>query len=105
MTMFIGAIVLLVLLQLNFNFAPSFATSPIINGYCTCPGDQLMFECTAIGGFATIWNGSAFIGCVPVNKHPNEIFLPHSRYIAGLMAASTMENQCSAAHIQGADSV
>ena len=36
-----------------------------------CPGHILIFECTVVGGFATIWSGSA-LGC--------EINLLHERY-------------------------
>ena len=41
-----------------------------------CHGDTLTFECTASGGVATVWRGSAF-KCTPTN---DEISFLHSRY-------------------------
>ena len=34
---------------------------------CTCPGEVLTYECTAVGGGAMVWQGSAF-NCENSNK-------------------------------------
>ena len=41
---------------------------------CACPAEVLIFNCTIIGGGATIWGGSAFI-CTT-----NEIILRHNTF-------------------------
>jgi hypothetical protein len=40
---------------------------------CICPGDNVTFTCTTIGGEATLWSGSVF----PVNC---DITLNHSKF-------------------------
>ena len=42
---------------------------------CACPEDQLVYECSVTGGFATVWRGSAF----DCGLASNEIILRHSR--------------------------
>jgi hypothetical protein len=42
---------------------------------CACPGDTLTFDCTIMGGGATIWRGSAF-DCTS-----NEIVLRHANFV------------------------
>ena len=80
----------IVLFQLCFNFVPSFTTF-INSSICACTGDQLTFECTAIGGDATIWHGSAF-NCTRQNQPLNGIYLAHSRYVSGLVAKGNCSN-------------
>ena len=45
---------------------------------CVCPGDRLTYRCTVqeIAFGATIWNGTAFSGCLQ-----NEILLQHHQFI------------------------
>ena len=45
---------------------------------CVCPGDTLVFECSVMGGAATIWKGTIF-NCVS-----NEILLRHTRFTDGI---------------------
>ena len=52
---------------------------------CTCPGDQLTFECTSFGGIATVWHGSAFnCGYQDGLKVRDEIILIHNRFNSGV---------------------
>ena len=46
----------------------------ILSG-CVCPGHVATYECTIVGGFATVWQGSAF------NCTGNEISLLHNRFM------------------------
>ena len=45
---------------------------------CICPGDILTFECSVVGGLATIWKGTIF------NCFSNDIFLRHRRFNDGI---------------------
>jgi hypothetical protein len=45
---------------------------------CTCPGHQLVFECTAVGPAATLWSGTALEQCPG-----GQIFMRHSDYQSG----------------------
>ena len=47
---------------------------------CVCPGKELRLECTVVGGFATIWRGTAF----DCPGHGDEIDLHHSRFESGI---------------------
>ena len=42
---------------------------------CTCPGHEVVFECNATGGAATIWQGSALEEC-----DEGRILLRHSEF-------------------------
>ena len=53
---------------------------------CTCSGDSVTFTCTAIGGEATLWSGSA----VPNSCN---ITLKHSRFSEIGGASSLCSNQ------------
>ena len=44
---------------------------------CSCPGDQLTFDCLVEDGVATVWQGSAF-DCN--HEGPNMIILRHSQF-------------------------
>ena len=45
---------------------------------CTCPGQQLIFECTASGSGATVWRGTA------LNQCPGgQVFMRHSEFQSG----------------------
>ena len=46
---------------------------------CACPGRELRLQCTAVGGFATVWRGTAF-DCLGLG---NEILLRHSQFELG----------------------
>ena len=46
---------------------------------CVCPGDILTYECTVMGGTATVWTGIAF-NCSRFSS--TEIVLLHSRFIS-----------------------
>ena len=43
---------------------------------CVCPGRELRLECTVVGGFATVWSGTAF----DCEGQGNEIVLRHSQF-------------------------
>ena len=44
---------------------------------CICPGHQVTYECTIVGGGTTVWNGSAF------NCTSDQIPLRHSQFESG----------------------
>ena len=46
---------------------------------CTCPGRELRLQCTVVGGFSTIWTGTAF-NC---SGRGNQIHLSHARFGSG----------------------
>ena len=46
---------------------------------CTCPGKELRLECTVVGGFSTLWRGTAF-DCI---GQSNQIQLNHARFGSG----------------------
>ena len=48
----------------------------VVLSECVCPGRELRLECTVVGGFATVWRGTAF-NCL---RQGNEILLSHSRF-------------------------
>ena len=62
--------------HLNNNSLLSTVLSVVSNSTrtCTCPGDHVTFTCTAIGGEATLWSGSAF------HNNCSDITLNHSRF-------------------------
>lgn len=45
---------------------------------CTCPGYQLIFECTVFGGGATVWRGTALDQCPR-----GQLFMRHSEFQSG----------------------
>ena len=51
----------------------------VVLSECICPGRELRLECTVVGGFTTIWRGTA-IDCP---SRGNEIVLPHARFESG----------------------
>ena len=61
---------------------------------CSCPGDQLTFDCLVEDGVATVWQGSAF-DCN--NEGPNTIILRHSQFSQHQPAAG--EIQCNGGRI------
>ena len=46
---------------------------------CVCPGRELRLGCTVVGGFATVWRGTAF-DCLGLG---NEILLRHTQFELG----------------------
>ena len=46
---------------------------------CVCPGHELRFQCTVMGGAATIWRGSAIKDC-----EFSRIVLRHSQFGSGI---------------------
>ena len=52
------------------------------NFMCACPNEVLIFNCTIVGGSATVWSGSAFL-CGP----DNNIILLHSGFRIGISGA------------------
>ena len=60
---------------------------------CICPGDELVFECTVIGGSATVWRGTPdFFGCSTSDTLNQEIVLRHSRHNQGIVTIGTCNN-------------
>ena len=51
------------ILAFNINFTVSNAFSSGLRSLndCFCPGQEVSFECTVIGGGLTVWDGSAFM--------------------------------------------
>ena len=45
---------------------------------CTCPGHQLILECTAFGSGATVWTGTALDQCPG-----GQVFMRHSEFQSG----------------------
>jgi hypothetical protein len=52
------------------------------NAACSCPGELLIFNCTAVGAGVTLWRGTVF------NCPAAEILLRHSQYASGGSGAS-----------------
>ena len=52
------------------------STALVIASTCNCPEYSITYECTVLGGLATVWKGSAF-DCQNSN---NEIVLLHNRF-------------------------
>ena len=46
---------------------------------CVCPGGELRLECTIVGGFGTVWKGTAF----DCPGQGNVIDLLHSKFESG----------------------
>ena len=44
---------------------------------CACPGEELTFTCTLVGGGITVWSGTAF-NC---SSGTNDTSLSHSRFM------------------------
>lgn len=61
-------------------FAGNNELSVPANVRCSCPGELLVFTCTAMGAGVTLWRGTAF-NCP-------EILLRHSQYASGGSGAS-----------------
>ena len=49
----------------------------VVLSECVCPGRELRLECTVVGGFATVWSGTAF----DCEAQGNEIVLCHSQFL------------------------
>ena len=50
------------------------------NTNCACPGEEVTFTCTAVGGGITVWSGTAF-NC---SSGTNDISLSHSQFMEGI---------------------
>jgi hypothetical protein len=50
----------------------------IVISSCSCPGCELVVECTLTGGGATVWQGTIFDGC-----QNEKITLRHSQFMSG----------------------
>ena len=59
---------------------------------CTCPGQQLSYECTTVGPVATVWLGSAF------QCENNNILLRHSQFTSLQGVSGTCNNGAIAGH-------
>lgn len=57
-------------------FAVNGGSNQLVSSVCVCPGYIATYKCTIVGGFATVWQGSAF------NCTGNEISLLHSRFMS-----------------------
>ena len=62
--------------------------SVITSESCTCPGDELIFECTTEGDGGTYWQGTALEECIQ-----GMIFVPHSQFLGD---EHTERNPCGA---------
>ena len=51
----------------------------VVLSECVCPGRELKLECTVVGGFSTIWRGTAF----DCPGQVDEILLRHSQFESG----------------------
>ena len=55
---------------------------------CTCPGDELIFECTIEGDAGTYWQGTALVECLQ-----RRILIRHSQFHG---SGHTDRNSCGA---------
>ena len=60
------------------NDTPALGQLVVVNE-CTCPGRELRLQCTVVGGFGTLWTGTAF-NCP---GRSNQIDLSHARFESG----------------------
>ena len=51
---------------------------------CTCPGNDIVFECTVTGNGATVWKGTALEECAN-----SRIVLRHSEFESGYSISQT----------------
>ena len=63
----------------------------ILTNDCPCPGHNITFECTVIGGVTTVWKGDIF----DCPDHSNEITLRHFKF------HSSVTGQCNAGAVIG----
>ena len=56
---------------------------------CTCPGDTLTYECTAMGGGSTVWTGTFFFDCLATTK---DTVLLHRRFLSTTGTSATCNN-------------
>ena len=68
--------------------------APVSQCVRACPGDVLSYNCTVVGGIATVWRGTAF-DCPETTN--NEIILRHSRF----SVAEGTFGSCSGGIIRG----
>ena len=73
------------------NNCPSVTGQLVALDECTCPGHELRFQCTVMGGGFTIWRGTALNGC-----SNNRIQLRHTQFEDGLAVG-----QCNNGAITG----
>ena len=64
----------------------------ILTNDCPCPGQNLTFECTIVGGGTTLWQGAEVFDCP---AHSNEIVLRHINF------GSSVMGECNAGAIVG----
>ena len=64
----------------------------ILTNDCPCPGQNLTFECTIVGGGTTEWQGAEVFDCPDFS---NEILLRHNNF------GSTVMGECNAGAIVG----
>ena len=62
--------------------------SVITSESCTCPGDELIFECTIEGDAGTYWQGTALEQCLQ-----GRILIRHTQFLGG---GHTERNACGA---------
>jgi hypothetical protein len=64
----------------------------ILTNDCPCPGQNLTFECTIVGGGTTVWQGAGVFDCPDFS---NEILLRHINF------GSSVMGECNAGAIVG----
>ncbi len=64
----------------------------ILTNDCPCPGQNLTFECTIVGGGTTVWQGAQVFDCPDFF---NEILLRHINF------GSSVMGECNAGAIVG----
>ena len=64
----------------------------ILTNDCPCPGQNLTFECTIVGGGTTVWQGAQVFDCP---NFSNQILLRHNSF------GSSVMGECNAGSIVG----
>lgn len=67
--------IIIIIIIITVSASSAFLMTANIN--CACPGEEVIFTCTAVGGGITVWSGSAF----DCSGDTNDISLSHSRFM------------------------
>ena len=71
-------LMIIIIIIITVSASNAFLTTPNIN--CACPGEEVTFTCTVVGGGITVWSGTAF----DCSSGTNDISLSHTRFMEGI---------------------